>query len=893
MVSALRTDTQAADDRLRGVVVSIIVFCSFLALYVATLLPGVLPADAGEFQLVAETAGIAHPPGYPLYTMLAWLFTRIPIGPGGAWRVNVFSAVTAAATLSLVFATARKLTRSLLGGLVAVLALGSATTFWATATQASIRPLTSFFMALGLYTLTHHASWVAGHASAGRLCGEDAVSGPYVILFSLGLSLGLTHHPSLAFPGAVFVVYLVLIDRDLLRCPRLWVKPAAAAVLSLVVLLYLPLRGAPDLAEVSGFLDHVMARGFRGDMFALSLLDRLVILPTLFRFQFNLALLLGMLAGAALITFQDWKLALLLIGTVVLHTSVTLTYDAPQTVEYATPAYVSLALLVSVPFARIPDLVSQRWPSEAADIDVQPVVRAVSALVLVILSVAGVLNLLGHLPSYRRLSESNDARDYVETVLRSAPPDAVVLSNWHWFSPLRYLIEVEGRRSDVDIEYVAPRGEPLAETWVAQIEEQIGDRPVVVVRYFESAYGELPYRFEPLGEAFLVRREPSTTPPDQITPLDATLGQQIQLLGYRVEASVIEPAQPLSLILAWSPLGPLEADIALFAQLIGPEGRLWSATRDPRHGAEAVPADEVIIDHFVVYPFLHASPGEYDLVVGAYSADGRLSAEDGSEAVQIATVRLTPSTTPPVTEHPRFVRFHGGLTLIGTDHDIPEEGHVRTYLHWAGPGEAVDLHLTAGDDSVVSASRVPALRRGEYATVALDRPDIPARLTVLVGGESQRWNLLFGGPVRLPEAKPGARYVPVANAMVLTGFDARFVEPDPGSVVSLQLHLRSQRALERDFIVSTALTGLLPDGTWAWRASHDTVPVLGAIPTLKWIRDSEVLDPHRVIIPQDASAAPVVGSFLVYDHFTQRPLPPLDERLVPHVDLRAWQSVSQ
>jgi len=37
-----------------------------LALYLATLAPGLLPADAGEFQIVASTLGIAHPPGYPL-----------------------------------------------------------------------------------------------------------------------------------------------------------------------------------------------------------------------------------------------------------------------------------------------------------------------------------------------------------------------------------------------------------------------------------------------------------------------------------------------------------------------------------------------------------------------------------------------------------------------------------------------------------------------------------------------------------------------------------------------------------------------------------------------------------------------------------------------------------
>jgi hypothetical protein len=68
---------------------------------------------------------------------------------------------------------------------------------------------------------------------------------------------------------------------------------------------------------------------------------------------------------------------------------------------------------------------------------------------------------------------------------------------------------------------------------------------------------------------------------------------------------------------------------------------------------------------------------------------------------------------------------------------------------------------------------------------------------------------------------------------------------------------------------------------------------LGAIPTLKWIRGSMVLDPHRMAIPADASAVPVVSSFLIYDHFTQRLLPPLDERLDLAVELGTWDIASR
>jgi hypothetical protein len=94
--------------------------------------------------------------------------------------------------------------------------------------------------------------------------------------------------------------------------------------------------------------------------------------------------------------------------------------------------------------------------------------------------------------------------------------------------------------------------------------------------------------------------------------------------------------------------------------------------------------------------------------------------------------------------------------------------------------------------------------------------------------------------------------------------------------------------VERDYIVSAALTGSNPDGTWDWRQAHDTVPALITIPTLKWVRASVVFDPHQVPIPADATALTAVGSLGVYDHFTQGSLPPLDERLTRGVVLGTW-----
>ncbi len=155
------------------------------------------------------------------------------------------------------------------------------------------------------------------------------------------------------FSGAACLVYLLLVDPSLPRQPRRWLTPVAALILTQLVWLYLPLRdaaGAPlalgNLTTLKDLADHILARGFAGDMFAFAtpehLPDRLALLPTLLRFQFNPLLIGAALLGAILLLWRDWRRFILLAGGSVLHTFVTLTYRAPQTLEYEMPAYVTL-----------------------------------------------------------------------------------------------------------------------------------------------------------------------------------------------------------------------------------------------------------------------------------------------------------------------------------------------------------------------------------------------------------------------------------------------------------------------------------------------------------------------------------------------------------------------
>ncbi len=68
-----------------------------LAGYLLTLAPTVTFWDAGEFIAAAKTLGIPHPPGTPLFVLLAHVWGAVVPFGAYAWRINLLSAVCGAA----------------------------------------------------------------------------------------------------------------------------------------------------------------------------------------------------------------------------------------------------------------------------------------------------------------------------------------------------------------------------------------------------------------------------------------------------------------------------------------------------------------------------------------------------------------------------------------------------------------------------------------------------------------------------------------------------------------------------------------------------------------------------------------------------------------------------
>ena len=822
-----------------------VLFVGFLVLYVNTLAPDVLAADSGELQTVATQLGVAHPPGFPLYTVLAHLFTRLPL-PSPAYAVNLFSAVTGALTVLVVYWSGARLTRRVLPALLGAAALGTATTFWSQATTANVRSLTALLAALLILALIEFR--------IACLNNRKRRADQWLIVAALLSGLWLTHHVSLAFLILVGLIFVFWVDPSLLRSPRRWWRPLLAGAVGLLPLLYLPLRAAADvrgaslaLATWPGFVEHVLATGFRGDLFAYltpaELGPRLLIMVNVMTFQFAPLLLLGMTLGLLWLLLRDQQMALLLGGTFAVYAFVAATYRAPQTVEYMMPAYVPAALLLTYGVARLSELLRPFGRIAA------PVATLFTALVA-----AAVLGqLTGHSSASGRWHEATSARDYAGQLLAGAPPDSVILAHWHWATPLWYLQEVEGQRPDVAVRFVFPEGEPYDTTWVRRTAEEFAaGRPVITTWVPTTPLEGLPVA-EPLGEALLYPQQPRTEVPPLFKPVDLTLGGAIDVLAYRYESpsdAMLTPGREAVITIAWRPAAELPPDTSLFLHLVGEDGILYAQDDEPAQAAEGV-----TLTQFRLTPRQQTPMGILTAFVGL-SSDGQRQTLTQLPVIagDVGLLTRNPLWRRPVESNDE--------TLLGYDWDHTLADRQRLYLHWRTDGGAT--HTQVVDDET-------------------DRLTLPT------------YRGPWGVPVtvwRFPRGEESGHYVPLGEGIVWTGGTLNGMSPAAGDSLTLNQEFRSGRPINRDYVVSVRLIGLEPDGFhWAWWDLQDSVPAMGAIPTLKWVEGSVVRSPHRVTVAADAPAGQTLtGALTLYDAFTNRPLPILDERIT---DSQAWIPLCQ
>lgn len=140
--SAVAANLRAQLAEWRVAITASIVFVAAMLIYLRTMSPGLEFMDTGEFQTVTYVLGIAHPTGYPLYTIVGKLFgTLLPVH-SWAFRMNLMSALSAAIAAAMLATLALRYRVSVVVAVAAAFGFAFALNTWMAADKADPYTLT-------------------------------------------------------------------------------------------------------------------------------------------------------------------------------------------------------------------------------------------------------------------------------------------------------------------------------------------------------------------------------------------------------------------------------------------------------------------------------------------------------------------------------------------------------------------------------------------------------------------------------------------------------------------------------------------------------------------------------------------------------------------------------
>ena len=178
--------------------------------YLATLAPGLTFWDSGELIAAVHSAGIPHPPGTPLYVMLARSWRELVWPLSTAVAVNSFSALcTALAAGALTWLLAR-VTRSPWAALGAALCAGAMSTVWLDANEAEVYAA-ALLLAMAMLLAAERAGATSARLhdadglEASRRSRRSPGSGEWTVLTAYCMALAVPLHISalVAAPAAI------------------------------------------------------------------------------------------------------------------------------------------------------------------------------------------------------------------------------------------------------------------------------------------------------------------------------------------------------------------------------------------------------------------------------------------------------------------------------------------------------------------------------------------------------------------------------------------------------------------------------------------------------------------------------------------------------------------
>lgn len=241
------------------------------SVYIGSIAPHVTLEWSGLYSVSAVYGGVGPPPGYPLWTICGWLFTKlIPFGNIG-WRLAVFSALAAAGACGLIaFLISRiggkicpviapLLSRKqeafarIVAGMLGACAFGFDGAFWTTAVIVEVWPLSILLLMTTICLL----------------CAWNANPSKYRLLFAAAFAYGLTitNSQALMTAGPGIVAFVVITKPGIFRRWKVFLSSMLFFALGSSLYFYVPIASMTNPPvnwayprTVEGFW-HSLSRG--------------------------------------------------------------------------------------------------------------------------------------------------------------------------------------------------------------------------------------------------------------------------------------------------------------------------------------------------------------------------------------------------------------------------------------------------------------------------------------------------------------------------------------------------------------------------------------------------------------------------------------------------------
>ncbi|MEA2076486.1 MAG: DUF2723 domain-containing protein [Candidatus Marinimicrobia bacterium] len=181
--------------------------------YMLTVAPTVSFWDCGEFIACSASLSVPHPPGAPLFLLFARIFSMIPFSADIAYRTNILSVLTSAATIILLYYSIILLIQRFRGkaktlkdqfivyfsAFLGAMAFAFSDSQWFNAVETEVYAFSTLLTALTV--------WLVLKWDAEDIQGKHGEKYLLFLFYTLGIAVGMHLLNILAIPFIVLIIY--------------------------------------------------------------------------------------------------------------------------------------------------------------------------------------------------------------------------------------------------------------------------------------------------------------------------------------------------------------------------------------------------------------------------------------------------------------------------------------------------------------------------------------------------------------------------------------------------------------------------------------------------------------------------------------------------------------